>query len=433
MGEQAVTNISVQESKKGLFEGVTRQQWLVFIVAFLGWMFDSMDANLYVMVLFPSMTELMHTNNQAVIGQYGGIVMAVQLLGWALGGIIFGIIADYWGRTKTMIVTILMYAVFTGLSALSQEWWHLAIFRFMTGLGIGGEWSCGIALIAETWPDHARGRITSIVQSTFGLGFFAAAFIYMLLGSYGWRVVFLVGILPAFVTFIIRLWVEEPERWVKAKEIREQSKVKEPITLAQLFKPIYLRNTLVGLSLAIITLIVFYGATQWVPTWVASLARERGIANPAKYISYVAMMMTAGSVAGYLIQGVLADRFGRKRTFAFYFIGSLIVTPAFFFLLSSYEAIFWCAPVLGFFSIAAVGMLAIYLPELFPTKVRATGQGFCFNAGRILSALGPLMSGFLVASMGGFNKAAGAISLFAFFGLIALLFAPETKGKPLPE
>ena len=415
------------------YQGVSRQQWLVLIAAFLGWVFDSMDANMYVRVLHPSLASLLGTTAPDEIARYGGIIMALQLSGWAVGGIVFGIVADYLGRTRTMVLTILIYALFTGLSALSQEWWHLAAFRFMAGLGIGGEWACGVALIAETWPARSRSVATAIMQCAFGVGYFLAAVITLWIGVQHWRAIFLVGILPAFVVLFIRRSIEEPERWVRVRETRRAASRKEPITIAQLFHRDHLRATVVGSLLAIVALLGYYGSANWLPTWVITLMKAEGVKNPTPYVSYVIMMLTAGSIVGYLGFGVVADRIGRRATFAICYVGGLIAVPSYFFLVETYTMVFWLAPVIGMFTMALPAGLAIYLPELFPTRVRATGQGFCFNAGRIISAAGPLVSGALVAYFGSFAKAAGTISLIFAVGLVVLVFAPETRGRPLPE
>ena len=199
-------------------EGVTPYQWLVLFVAWLGWVFDSMDATIYAIVLHPALDELLRASaggaTPETIGWHGGLIFSIFLIGWAIGGVTFGVIADRFGRTKTLIATILIYAVFTGLAALSQDWWHLAVYRFLTALGIGGEWAAGAALVAEVWPEEKRAKAAGLLQSAWAAGFFLAALFNLLLRGYGWRALFVVGILPAVAALLVRLWVKEPERWM---------------------------------------------------------------------------------------------------------------------------------------------------------------------------------------------------------------------------
>jgi MFS family permease len=189
-------------------DGITPYQWLVLFIAWLGWVFDAMDATIYAIVLHPALHDLLQSTGQTVspeqIGWYGGIIFSIFLIGWAIGGIFFGMVADHFGRTKTLIITILIYAIFTGVAALAQDWWHLAIYRFLTALGIGGEWAAGAALVAETWPEEKRAKAAGILQSAWAVGFFVAASFNLLLKGSSWRVMFIIGILPAFVSLLVR-------------------------------------------------------------------------------------------------------------------------------------------------------------------------------------------------------------------------------------
>src|SRR5262245_21375848 len=199
----------------GWVNQVTRYQWLVLFVAWLGWVFDSMDATLYSLVQKPAITDLLGAGaSDAQIGFYSSVVFSVMLIGWALGGIVFGIIADYIGRTKALTLTILIYSLFTGLSALSHNWWELGTYRFVTGLGLGGEWAAGAALVAEVWPDNLRAKAGALLQSAAALGFFLAAVLNLFVGIYSWRYVFLIGAAPAVLVMVVRMLVKEPEVWV---------------------------------------------------------------------------------------------------------------------------------------------------------------------------------------------------------------------------
>ena len=399
-----------------------------------------MDSTIYAMVLQPALQDLLHHQtgsvvSQEAIGWYGGIIFSIFLIGWAVGGVLFGVAADRFGRTKTLIVTILIYAVFTGLAAFSADWWHLALYRFLTALGIGGEWAAGAALVAEVWPEEKRARAAGILQSAWATGFLIAALVNLFMRDFGWRPVFVVGVVPAVIAMFVRLWVKEPERWVKAHEQERQHGASSARKLVELFQPALLRPTLVGSGLAFVAVFGLWGATNWTPTLVRSLPqlKAKDAATLASYVSYATIMLNAGALVGYLSFGPLADRFGRRPVFALMCIGSLIMLPVTFLTPRSYEQVLLLLPLLGFFNNGIFSGFPIYLPELYPTRLRATGAGFCFNVGRVLASAGPFLTGFLVTALGGFGRAASAIALIYFVGLAILPFAPETKGQPLPE
>ncbi len=425
----------------GWTNGVTRYQWVVLFVAWLGWVFDAMDATIYAIVLHPALQELLHTgaaNGDVTaerIGWYGGLVFSIFLIGWAIGGIGFGLAADYFGRTKTLIVTILMYAIFTGLAAFAQEWWHLAIARFLTALGVGGEWAAGAAIVAETWPEEKRARAAGILQSAWAFGFFLAAGCNLLLKDSEWRVLFLVGILPAFVALLVRRWVKEPERWVQAHELEGRSARATLLHLGELFEPALRRDTLVGSTLSFVAVFGVWGATNWAPTLIRALPDLQG-QDPAvlsEKVSYAIMALNVGALFGYLGFGPLAERFGRLPVFGLMCLGSLILLPATYVVPHSYAEVLVLLPVLGFFNNGIFSGFPIYLPELYPTRLRATGSGFCFNAGRVLASAAPFLTGWLVTVLGSFNSVASAIALIYLLGLAVLPVATETNGRPLPE
>jgi MFS family permease len=420
--------------------GVTRYQWLVLFVAWLGWVFDSMDSTIYTLVLHPALHELLQQQSGGsvspeAIGWYGGIILSIFLIGWAVGGVLFGVMADRFGRTKTLVVTILIYAVFTGLAALSADWRHLALYRFMTALGIGGEWAAGAALVAEVWPEEKRAKAAGILQSAWAAGFLIAAVVNLLMRGHGWRAVFVVGVAPALVALVVRLWVKEPERWVKARERERQPGATSSRKLAELFQPSLLRSTLVGSGLAFVAVFGLWGATNWTPTLVRSLPQLQAMdgATLASYSSYATIMLNAGALVGYLSFGPLADRFGRRPLFALMCCGSLVMLPVTFLTPRSYAMVLLLLPLLGFFNNGIFSGFPIYFPELYPTRLRATGAGFCFNVGRVLASAGPFLTGFLVKELGGFGRAASAIALIYLVGLLILPFARETRGQPLPE
>ncbi len=413
--------------------GVTRYQWLVLFVAWLGWVFDAMDATIYAIVLHPALHDLLQTSratpvSSEQIGWYGGIIFSIFLIGWAVGGIMFGILADRYGRTKVLIATIIIYAVFTGTAALAQTWWHLALSRFLTALGVGGEWAAGAAIVAETWPEDKRAKAAGILQSAWAVGFFLAAIFNLTLKDYGWRMLFLIGILPAFVALLVRWWVKEPERWSRAHE-------QQPAPLSTIFKSDLRRATIVGSALAFVAVFGLWGSTNWAPTLVRELPdiKVMDAATQAKYASYAIMSLNAGAFFGYLGFGPLADRFGRRPVFAFMCLGSLIMLPVTYLLPSTYAGVLMLLPILGFFTNGIFSGFPIYLPELYPTRLRATGAGFCFNAGRLLASVSPFLTGWLVTTLGSFGHAASTMALIYLLGLAVLFFAPETRGHRLPD
>lgn len=419
--------------------GVTPYQWLVLFVAWLGWVFDSMDATIYAIVLHPALDELLRASvvgaTPETIGWYGGLIFSIFLIGWAIGGVLFGLAADRFGRTKTLIVTILIYATFTGLAAFSQTWWHLALYRFLTALGIGGEWAAGATLVAEVWPEDKRAKAAGLLQSAWAVGFFLAALFNLLLRGYGWRALFLVGILPAFVSLLVFWWVKEPERWIRARREAQRAGAASRASLGELFRQDLRRHTLIGSTLAFVAVFGLWGSTNWTPTLVGTMPDLRGLSREelAARVSYAIMALNAGAVWGYLGFGPLADRFGRRPVFALMCAGSLIMLPVTFLAPREYLHVLLLLPVLGFFNNGIFSGFPIYLPELYPTRLRATGAGFCFNAGRVLASAGPFLTGSLVAVFGSFGLAVSAVGLIYAVGLLVLPFAPETRGQPLPE
>lgn len=401
-------------------------QYLVLLTAWLGWIFDSMDATIYALVMTPALKELLGAGaSPERIGWYGGIIFAVFLLGWALGGVLFGILADRVGRARTLVITILIYAVFTGLAGFSHTWWQLAVFRFITALGIGGEWAAGATLVAEVWPESLRVSGAGVLQSAWGAGYFLGAGIYFLLSAQSWRVMFFAGIVPAAVAVLIRLKVHEPEKWAAARSAGQRP------SLSELFTPTLRRGTLVGSALAFVAVFGLWGATNWTPALITELLRPRHLAPErlARMVSYAVMSLNAGAIAGYLSFAPIAERWGRRPAFFIMLLGSTAMLPATFLLPSSYATVILLLPLLGFFSNGIFSGFPVYLPEIFPTHIRATGAGFCFNVGRLLAAAGPFLTGYLVLRLGTFARAASSIALIYAAGMLVLLFARETRGE----
>lgn len=421
---------------------VTRYQWMVLLVAWLGWVFDSMDGTLFSLVQKPSMTELMGPGaTDSAIGFYSSVVFAVMLLGWAIGGIGFGVIADYIGRTRALAITILLYSLFTGLSAVAHSWSQLAAFRFITGLGLGGEWAAGAALVAEVWPDWLRAKAGAMLQSAAAFGYFFAALITRAVDVGSWRYVYLVGAVPAIFVLFIRLMVREPERWVEVRDQRRLARAErghqptelDAFTLRQLFGPGLRRDTLVASALAFTVLLALWGATMWIPSVVREVGAREGMstADQNRYATYAVMLLNGGSLFGYLGFGPLADRLGRRAAFLFFFVGGVVLFPVTFLLTTGITQIFILLPLVGIFTLGITSGFPIYLPELFPTRVRTSGVGLCYNLGRIVTAGGVLITGTLVGFFGSYAKAASAVSLIYVLGIFVLIFARETRGEQL--
>lgn len=430
--------------------GLTGYHYLVLAVACFGWLFDTMDQWLYVLARQPAITELLGAGATAAdVGRVSGNVQAIFILGWATGGLLFGIIGDRWGRTRCMAVTVLMYAVFTGLSGLAWSWGSFAVFRFLTGLGIGGEFAAGAALVAEVFPDHARTAALSIMQAASALGNMLAGFI-----SYGvfssvtspdaWRWIFMIGFIPALLVFVIRMFVKEPDKWKTAQEDAKRGDIKLG-AIHHLLGPELRRRTLCAVALAAVGVIGFWGIGTFSPDLLRQAVNPENLPElkpkADQLASLAIIVQNAGAFFGILAWAWLAERIGRRGAFATSFVCCLIAVPLTFHLTTSFTMALVLYPIMGFFLTSLFGGYAVYFPELFPTRLRATGTGVCYNVARYISISGPWTFGYLRARLGesGYEGhaaiawAATIVSVVFILGLLVLPFAPETKGKPLPE
>lgn len=427
------------------YSGISRYQWWILAAAFLGWMFDGMDTTLYLLTLRPMMTDLLGPAATASdVAYYGGIIVAVFLVGWGLGGLLFGVVGDMIGRARTMMLTILVYAVFTGLVALSQSWWHVMVFRFITAIGIGGEWAAGSALIAETWPDRGRAKAGGIMMSAYSVGYFAAAIINLTVSPIGWRWVYVVGVVPALIAVVIRWTIHEPERWTAVKKRRddvrrhgartESDRELTAFPLTQLFRGALRRRTIIASLMCFAATFGFWGTQTWVPMMTARIVAAEGSTNVVRQVSMVAMALNVGSLIGVLAVAWLADAVGRRTAYLLLAAANLVVVPLVFGAARSYLSLLLLIPL---YAMVNNGIFAVFVPyfsELYPTNLRTTGAGFCFNAARIVSSSGPYLSGILVGVYGGsFALTAATVAVIYVFGLGAGWFAPETLGQPLPE
>ncbi len=424
---------------------LTPTHWKVLTASFLGWIFDGYETYALISVLVPALLAVLPANEHAQLHKYAGLAIGLTLLGWAAGGTIGGIVADYIGRKRMMLISIVGYACFTGLTAFSTSITMLVAFRFLTGLFIGSEWSTGNTLLAEAWPNEARPKGAGFLQSGFGFGaFIAAAAWYFLrpMGPDAWRWMFGLGIIPAVFVFYIRKSIDESARWVETlKDKRwdvteakstEEGKEKRPFTLLQLFEDREgRRRLLLGLAMSLATTLGWWGVATWIPGFVAGIAKHAGM-NGAYWGSVAGIIYNTGAIIGYLASGFLADAMGRRVYLAFLFVGSLIFIPAVYLWSHSVDAVLAAAFVNGFFTLGGFAWFAIYLPELFATNVRATASAFVFNVSRFIAFLGPLFAGVLIHALGGVSMVAIYLGSIYILGLVVAPFVPETRGKPLP-
>lgn len=424
------------------FRTVAPYLWMVLASAFLGWMFDAMDLSITSNILTPTIASLLHTVDPRVVLRIGGLVVAIKLFAWGLGGIVFGVVTDRIGRARTMTITIAIYSVFTALSALSPNWIVFGACQAIAGIGIGGEWSAGAALIAETWPERLRPRVMQIMQMAFAFGMILAGYITGVLGSHGWRWVLAAGGAPVIVTIIVRYFIREPERWVTvrsqiahvARDATQGAAARAKHPLARIFQSDLRRSTIVGTLAGVAMMVGSWGGLVWIPSWVHQLLPPSLAVHTSSYVSTAMMLVGVGSIFGYATLMWLTDAIGRRWSYFIFCLGSVISSLYLFSSLHRLEDIIAFMPVWGYFCIGGFGTFAVYLPELFPTSARGTGQGFCWNLARLFTGFSPLIGGALVASTGGsFPAAARLVSYVFILGLVAIWFGPETKGKALAD
>jgi len=404
---------------------------LVLLTAFLGWMFDGLEMGIFPLIARPALQEMQAATGQtgdAYIGHWMGIITALFLLGAAFGGLVFGWLGDKVGRVRAMSLAILCYSVFTGLAYFAQTPWHLGFFRFIAALGMGGEWSLGVALVMEVWPEKHRPLLAGVIGAAANIGFAVIAGLGLLfhVTQDSWRWVVLVGATPALLTFVIRLFVPESERWLEASQAAPARPVKEILQ-----SPALLKTTLLGTVFAGVALIGSWGSVQWLPLWADQMAGP----DMPKAKAYTQVLGGIGSVVGCLLGSWLGGRFGRRPAYFILCLGSLLSCAWLFRGVDAYGPLFLALCfIVGTTTAAFYGWLPLYLPELFPTRVRATGQGIAFNAGRIFAAVAAVQMGSLMGMFGGsYAKAGAIITLIYVVGLGMIWLAPETKNRPLPE
>jgi MFS family permease len=425
------------------YEGLRRYHWLVLIVASCGWLFDTMDQWIFNLLKQPAVAALLGVpSGDPLVKQYSAAATAIFIVGWASGGLLFGMVGDRLGRTRTMVITVLIYAIFTGLSGLSQTYWQFVLLRFLTGLGIGGEFAAGAALIAEVFPEHARTTALGVMQASSALGNLMAGLLSYLIASSSlpmasaWRWVFAAGAFPALLVVVIRAFIKEPERWQHAKE-NALAGQRGLGSIPELFRdPVLRGRSIVCVALAAVGVVGFWGIATWSPELARQALNPTGAEELKRWaeqqMSLAVMAQQAGAFFGILVWTALAKKLGRRPAFLLTFVACAVAVPATFHLTHSFATALVMFPLMGFTTTALFGGYAVYFPELYPTRLRATGTGFCYNVARYISAGGPWIFGSL-AAMHGIRWAATMVASVYLLGLIALPFAPETKGKPLPE
>lgn len=412
------------------YRSITRYQWLVLAVCWLGWLFDIMDTALFNFSKAPMLTEMLGGADAYKLNGPAteGLIQMVFLVGWALGGLIFGILADRWGRTRTMVLTILMYCAFTGLTALCHSWEQVAVVRFLTALGIGGEWAAGAALVAEVFPDKARAPAAGFLQSAAAFGPALAATINLGLSAESWRWLFVVGIAPALITVLIRWKIKEPDRW-KETATEARGSLKELFGTSN-----WRRNVLIASVLGIVGIAGSGNTSFWLPNLVKAVNKGVDAVIVQQRVSYATYTMQIGTLLGVLIFPWLCQKLGRKPAFALFFALSPLAIWLATIGANDYTAVLLFAPLMSFFTIGLSAGFVLYFPELFPTRLRATGSGFAYNVARIGAAPAPWLTGILIGGLAGsVGLGVAAAGLIYLVGLAALPFAPETRGRALPE
>lgn len=399
-------------------DSVSAPQWRTLVAAMLGWMLDAMDVMFYAFALTAIRAEF------SLSAAAAGGLASVTLLTSAVGGIAFGVLADRIGRARSLVWSILIYSAFTALTATSQSLAQLVLWRSLVGIGLGGEWAAGSVLVSESWPAEHRGKAIGLMQSGWAIGYiFAALLASAILPAHGWRVLFAIGVAPALLAWWVRRTVPEPEIWRRAERSAR-------LGFTALFRPPLVRNVAVATTLTSCLLFAYWGLFTWIPAYLASPVTSGGAGmGVVRSVGWI-VPMQIGAFFGYVLFGVLADRFGRRPVFLTFVLAAAVLVPVYGQMGAQPAALMALGPLIGFFGHGYFSLFGAMLAELFPSSVRATAQGFCYNFGRAASALAPFVIGAL-ADRHGIGSALALTSAFfvAAGGLMLLL--PETRGEEL--
>ncbi|HLH17431.1 MAG TPA: MFS transporter [Bryobacteraceae bacterium] len=441
------------EGKYAWYRDLNGYHWFVLCVASMGWMFDTMAQQLFNLARKPALQELLGGHAAGtLVDRQAGIATAVFMIGWASGGMIFGMLGDRIGRARTMLITILSYTIFTGLSVLSKSVLDFNIYRFLCGLGVGGQFGIGVALVAEVVPARARPYALGVVQASSAIGNMIAAGIGIFLGQLemtgsitgAWRWEFLAGAIPAPLALVVFKKLKEPEQWVKAKAEKKQLG-----SYRELFSdPRWRRNSIVGFLIGFAGIVGLWGIGFFSYDLLRPVLRQtfeaQGLSGAAlagkitTWIGITSLLQNLGGFFGVYAYTHLTNYMGRRNAFAISFLAAMGMTAYTFWNLREISQIFWMIPLMGFAQLSLFGGYAIYFAELFPTRLRSTGTSFCYNVGRFAAAAGPFTLGYLTSGVFAgrpepMRYAGVTVCLVFLVGLAALPLAPETKGRPLPE
>ena len=429
----------------GASDQVTPYHWLVVIIASAGWLFDCMDQRLFILARESAMTELLGpTTAAAVVKQYSGYATTAMILGWATGGIFFGMMSDRWGRVKTMMATLLVYSGFTGLSGFSTNWVDFTIYRFLVGLGVGGMFGAATTLVAESVPGRVRAVALGALQSLSALGNIIGSLVSLQIqpgatdlmwGYSGWRFLFFVGILPSLLIVPIIFVLREPEAWkrAKAEAARGGGAPKNVGSPVELFRSErWRRNTVVGLMLGVSGMFGLWGIGFFSPELISTALAGASQTTIDTVRGWGTALQDVGAFLGMVAFTAVASIVSRRLAFFFAFLAGMFTTAFVFNSLETASDAYWMLPMMGAAQLALFAGYSIYFPELFPTRLRGTGVGFCYNTVRYLAAPAPILLGYLSTVLS-FRTAAVVMSSVYLVGMVALIWAPETKGKPLPE
>ncbi|TNC24196.1 MFS transporter [Amycolatopsis alkalitolerans] len=417
---------STRTEPRGWLRGLTRTERAALAVTMVFWMFDGYETFALITTGPASLHDLLPKAELPHLSQYFAYLLAISLAGWTIGGVAGGFAGDRIGRRRTMIGAVALYGVFTGLSALAPNWETLAATRLLTGLGIGAEWAVGVALLQEILPAHARTRGAGLLQGTFSAGGLIVSLLWVLFNSaqaISWRYVYLVGVLPALLVVVLRRAIPESKKWSEHKRSSAGDLVR------QLAAPLPRKRLGLALLVSVAITVGFWASSSYLPSYVGALSPHRA----SFFSGWASALYNAGEIAGCVVFGYWAERWGRRLTTVGYFVGALVLIPVVFLLVHDATTAVLLQLLAGYAAGGIFSWYTVHTPELFPTAVRASAIGTIFNLTRVLASIGALVTGLLASVLGGVGNAAALSAIVYLLGIGAILFLPETRGRPLPS